>query len=179
MANCNKEIATLKKLALYINDNVRINRPDPSKENEVDLIAHGQGSFVISDVNEVAKWERVIDFSGNYKQNYVDEFSFLLHGIENNVPGILESLRNNRLGYIAEIITTGNKSFVFPAPVFLNEKNTKAVNSHSWNVSLSYRVPTFENYLTKLNTVLMTQSYILVGANQVLGDGAGSAIVSN
>ena len=178
MADCNKEIIGIKKLALYINDDVRINRPDPSKENEVDLIAHGQGSFVISDMTEQAQWERTIDFSGNYKQNYIDEFSFFLHGIENNVPGILKSLRNNRLGYIAEIVTTGNKAFVFPAPVFLNVKNTKKVNSHSWNVSLSYRVPTFQNYLTKLNTLLMTESYILLGGNNILGSGTG-VIVSN
>lgn len=173
------EIQGIRKLALYINDNVRIRRPDPSKENEVDLIAHGEGSFVILDVNELMRWEREVDYSGNYKQNFIDTFTFLLHGIKNNVPEILESLRNNRLGYIAEIITTGGKSFVFPAPVFINEDNTKKVNSHSWEVSLSYRVPTFEDKLIKLNTVLMTESYILLGDDQILSSEPNTAIVSN
>ena len=179
MSNCVNEIIGVKKIALYINKGVRINRPDPSIENEVDLIAHAQGSFVINEVKEYPKWERELGFSGNYKQNYTDTFSFLLHGIENEVPEIIKSLRNNRCGYVVEIVTTGNKSFVFPAPVFLNENNTKQIDSHSWSVSLSYRVPTFEDRLIKLNTILMIYSYILVGDNQILGDGNGNPIVAN
>ena len=174
----NIEIQGIRRLALYINSDVRINRPDASKENEVDIIAHGKGSFVIDEVIEVAKWEREINYSENYKPNFIDTFTFSLHGLKNNVPFILKSMRNNRLGYIVEIITTGNKSYVFQAPVFLNEDNTKPINSHSWQVSLSYRVPTFEDRLIKLNTVLMTESYILVGDNAILGNGDG-AIVSN
>lgn len=173
------EIIGIKSLALYFNNNVRIRRPDPSKENEVDLIAHGKGSYIISDGDELPKWERSITYSGNYTQNFLDEFSFFLHGINNEIPEAIKNIRNNRLGYIVEIITTGNKSFVFPAPVFLNENNTKQINSHSWAVSLSYRTPTFFDKLIKLNTILMTQSYILVGDNKVLGDGAGRAIVAN
>lgn len=179
MANCEHEIIGVQKIALYINKNVRYNFPNPAIENEVDLIAHATGSFVINEINEYPKWERVLDYSGNYKISYLDTFSFQLNGIENNVPEILRSLRNNRLGYVTEIITTGNKSLVFPAPVFLNEKNTKPIDSHSWQVSLSYRVPTFENYYNKLNTVLMIHSYLLVGENQILGDGSGAAIVAN
>lgn len=173
------EIVGIKSMALYINDNVRIRRPDTSKENEVDLIAHGTGSYVISDINELPKWERSIAYSGNYMQNFLDEFSFFLHGINNEIPEAIKNIRNNRLGYIVEIITTGNKSFVFPTPVFLNGNNTKQIDSHSWAVSLSYRKATFFDKLTKLNTILMTQSYILVADNQILGDGSGRAIVAN
>ncbi len=178
MTNCNSEIIGVKKIALYINKDVRYNYPDPSIENEVDLIAHATGSFVINEVKELPKWERELGNSGNYKINYSDIFSFLLHGTENNVPEILQSLRNNRLGYITEIITTSNKSFVFPTPVFLNENNTKQIDSHSWSVSLTYRVPSLEDKLNKLNTLLMTQSYILLGGNNILGNGAGAAIIS-
>lgn len=177
MAN-NKEIVGLQRMALYNNKNIRIRRPDPSIENEVDLIAHAQGSFLINEIKEYPKWERTVNFSGNYKQNYNDDFSFILHGIKTNVPGIITKMRNNRLGYIVEIITTGNKSFVFPAPVYLNENNTKQIDSHSWNVSLSYRVPSFEDKLIKLNTLLMTQSYITLAKNKIWGDGTGKAIVS-
>lgn len=173
------EIIGVQRMALYINKDVRYSYPDASIENEVDLIAHATGSFVINEVKELPKWERTITYSENYRQNYNDEFSFLLHGIENDVPEIIQSLRNNRLGYIVEIITTGSKSFVFPAPVFLNEDNTKQIDSHSWSISLSYRTPSFEDKLIKLNTILMVQSYILVGDNQILGDGAGRAIVAN
>lgn len=172
------EIQGIQRMALYINKDIRYRYPDPSNENEVDLIAHAKGSFVINEVKELLKWERSVTYSENYRQNYNDEFSFLLHGIENNVPGIIQDLRNNRLGYIVEIITTGNQSFVFPAPVFLNEDNTKQIDSHSWQVSLSYRVTTFEDKLIKLNTLLMTQSYITLADNKIWGDGTGKAIVS-
>lgn len=176
MANCAREIIGIKTIALYINSDVRIRRPNPAIENEVDLIAHATGSFVINETSEYPKWERVLDYSGNYKISYLDTFSFQLNGIENNVPEILRSLRNNRLGYVTEIITTGNNSLVFPTPVFLNEKNTKPINSHSWQVSLSYRVPTFQDYLIKLNTVLMIYNYILTGQNSVLG-GSNVAVI--
>lgn len=181
MADCTngREIIGLKAMALYINKDVRYNYPDASKENEVDIIAHAIGSFLIDQQNEEPKWERTLDYSGNYNQNYNDEFTFFLHGIQNNVPAILKSLRNNRLGYIVEIITTGNQSYVFPAPVFLNDKNTKKVNSHSWTVSLSYRVPTDLDKLDKLNTILMAYSYILGGNNTILGGGGNIAVISN
>lgn len=174
----NIEITGIKSIALYINDNVSISRPDPSKENEVDIIVHGQGSYLISDITEYPKWERVLINSENFTQKFIDVFSFVLHGIENQIPQALKDIRNNRLGYIVEIITTGGKSFVFPTPVFLNSENTKQINSHSWSVSLSYRVPTFKDKLLKLNTLLMDNSYKIVGDNEILGYGEG-ALVSN
>jgi hypothetical protein len=174
------EIIGIKRMGIYINDDVRIRRPNPAIENEVDLIVHGQGSYVIEDCIEMPKWERTIDYSGNYKQNFKDKFTFVLHGINNNVPQIIRDLRNNRLGYIIEIITNTDKSYVFPAPVFLDSENTKPINSHSWDISLSYRVPTNQDRLTKLNTLLMTQSYIIVGQNQILGySSQPGAIVHN
>jgi len=175
---CDREIIGILRMALYINKDVRFNFPDPSIENEVDIIAHAQGSYVISDVEEYQKWERSVSYSANYKQNYSDIFSFTLHGIDNNVPGIIQSLRNNRLGYICEIITKENKSFVFPCPVFLDEKNTKPIDSNSWNVSLSYRVPTFQDKYNKLNTLLMTESFVLIGGMSVLGWGAGQIVLN-
>ena len=174
--SCQTEIIGVKSIGIYINQDVRLRRPDPSIENEIDLIAHATGSYVINEDKEQPKWERKLNYSGNYKISYQDEFTFLLHGIENNVPTILRELRNNRLGYIIEIITTGNKSFVFPTPVFLNQSNTKQIDSHSWQVSLSYRVPTLEDYLIKLNTVLMVYNYILGGNNVFLG-GSQSAVI--
>ena len=176
--SCSPEIIGITRIGIYINDHIRIRRPDPSKENEVDLIAHSQGSYTIQDINELPKWERTINNSENYKQSFEDRFSFVLHGINNNVPKIILDLRNNRLGYIVEIITTNGNSFVFPTPVFLDSENTKPINSHSWQVSLSYRVPTFQDKLKKLNTLLMTQSYIWLGGSNILGYGDG-AIVSN
>lgn len=172
------EIQGVKSLAFYINNDVRINRPNPSIENEVDLIAHGTGSFVINANNEYPKWERSIEYSENYKEQFIDKFSFTLHGIENDVPEIIEAMRNNRLGYVTEIVTTGNKSFVFPAPVFLDIENTKKVDSHSWNISLSYKVPTHLDRLIKLNTILMVYSYILGGENSVLAGSSNSVVIS-
>jgi len=172
------EIVGIKSMGIYINEGVRYNYPDKSKENEVDLIAHAIGSYVISDINELPKWERIVNYSANYNQDYNDIFTFFIHGTENDTPEILKDLRNNRKGYIIEIITTGNKSYVFPSPVFLNEDNTKQVDSHSWVISLSYRTFSKKDKLVKLNTLLMTNSYILLGENKILGNGEGKAIVS-
>ena len=175
--NCASEIIGIKRIGIYINSNVRIRRPNPAIENEVDLIVHGQGSYIIEDSIEQPKWERKINNSDNYKQYFNDKFTFILHGIQNNVPQIIHDLRNNRLGYIIEIITISEKSYVFPSPVFLDSENTKPINSNSWKISLSYRIPTFQDKLKKLNTLLMDKNYILVGNNKILGYGSG-AIVS-
>ena len=154
MANCKKEIAGVKQILLFTNKDVLYNFPDVSNETEVNITVNSEGSVIINDVNQYPKWERTSGQSGNYKQNYSDEFSFIVHGIENDVPDIIKDLRNNRLGYVCIINTTENDDFVFPTPVFLNKENTKQIDSHSWNISLSYRVPTFQNYYTALNTTL-------------------------
>jgi len=174
-----QEIVGVRKIALYVNEDVRFRFPDPSKENEIDLIAHATGSVVVDDAIELPKWEREVGYSANYKQNYLDTFSFLLHGIENDVPEIIKSMRNNRKGYIVEIITTGGKSFVFPSPVFLSNNNTKQIDSHTWNVELKYRVQTFKDKYTKLNTIFMVNSYIATDNNTILGGGLNTAIVGN
>ena len=172
-----EEIQGVKTLAFYINDDVRIKRPDASKENEVDLIAHGTGSFIINEIIEQPKWERTIETSGNYKGTFIDKFSFILHGIENEIPEIILKMRNNRLGYVTEVVTRGNKSYVFPAPVFLDNENTKRIDSHSWNVSLGYRVPSHEDRLIKLNTIIMAYNYVLTGNNNVLAGGSDAIVI--
>jgi hypothetical protein len=174
--DCFNEIRGVKKLALYENNNVVFNYPDPDKETEIDLISYSGSYVIIDSVIEQPKWSRTVDFSGNYKQNYFDEFSFFLHGIENDTPEILETLRNNRKGFIAEVITVGNKSYVFQSPVFLNNSNTKQVDSHSWNVTMSPRTPTFLSYLTKLNTLILVGSFIIVEIGKLLGADATTLI---
>ncbi len=152
-----KEIQGIKSISLYVNEGVIYNYPDLSNENEVDVIVLEDAYLTIDQVKQQPKWERIINYSQNYKQNYNDEFAFLLHGIENDVPETIKTLRNNRLGYIAVITTTSNKDYIFPTPIFLNENNTKQVDSHSWAVSLSYRIPSFENKLTLLDISLFVE----------------------
>lgn len=154
MSNCTQEIVGVQKITLYINKNVLYNYPNISNENEVNITVNSEGSVIIEDIEQYPKWERIFDYSENYKQNHLDEFTFLLHGIKNDVPDIIKDLRNNRLGFICVIKTTGNDNYVFQSPVFLDSKNIKQIDSHSWEVSLSYRVPTFENKLTVLSTTL-------------------------
>jgi len=175
--NC--EIAGIQTLALYINKDVDFKFPNPAKKKEVNLIAHAIGSFTFGDSLELPTWRREIEFSANKKLLYSDTFTFFIHGIENEIPEIIEKLRNSRVGFIAEIITKGNKSFVFPAPVFVNKNSVKKVNSHSWAISLTYAVPTVQNYYIKLNTILMNYSYIYLGGNSVLGASNNLAITSN
>ena len=175
---CSTEILGVYKMALYINKDVKYNFPNIDKPNEVDLIAHSVGSYVI-DNNDLPKWERTVNYSENYKQNYLDKFSFYLRGVENDVPGIIKNLRNNRLGYIVEIITLNKKSFVFPMPVFLSVENTKQVDENKWFVELTYRVRTFKDHFIKLNTILMTSSYILTGENTILSGENNGVIIGN
>ena len=179
MADDFTEIRGVKTIALYENNDVVFNYPDVSRPNEIDLISYSGSVVVIDQTNEQPKWSRKVDYSANYKQNYFDEFSFILHGIENDTPTILETLRNNRKGFIAEVITTGNNSYVFQSPVFLNKANTKQIDSHSWGVTMSPRTPTFETYLIKLNSLIMVGSFILVGVNQILGAGLKILITSS
>ena len=169
----------MQQLALYINKDVDFKFPNTSIKNEVDLIAHAEGSIVIDDPNELPKWERTIITSDNYTEMYEDVFTFFVHGIENETPQVITDLRTSRVGFVAEVITKGSKSFVFPSPVFVSKKNVKKVNSHSWEVELTYRVPTARNYYKKLNTLLMTNSYIALGNNVILGAKGNLAIVSN
>ena len=89
MTDCTKEIIGVKSLTLYLNSGIQLARPNISVENEVNLITNGQGSFIISDVKALPKWERTLGYSGNYTQNYFDEFTFLVTGVENEIPSII------------------------------------------------------------------------------------------
>ncbi len=169
MANCINEIQGIQSISLYPNSGIQLIRPDISNENEVNLIADGAGSYTISNPVLLPKWERNVGYSGNYKQNYSDEFKFMVNGIENEIPAIIKDLRNNRVGYIAEILTTGNQNYVFQSPVFLNNANTKQIDSHSWQVSLSYRIPSFLNKLILLETILTNNPDILPVDVEIVG----------
>ncbi len=176
--SCLPEISGLNSIAFYVNDGVELKRPDPNVENEVDLIQHLGGSVVI-EYPDKPKWSRKISYSGNYRQVYQDKFSFFLFGIENDTPDILTFLRSQRKGFITEIITQSNQSFVFPSPVFVSEIYEKKEDIRTWEVVLTYRQPTFKNRLKKLNTLLMVHSYILTGGSNIMGSGDFTPIVSN
>lgn len=175
---CSTEMLGVYRMALYINKDLTYNFPDISKPREINLIAHGSGSYVVEN-NDLPKWQRTVNYSQNYKQNYFDKFSFYLRGIENNVPEMIKNLRNNRLGYIVEIITLNNKSFVFPMPVFLSQENTKQVDENKWFIELSYRTETFKDYYIKLNTLLMTYSFVITGENTILSGENNGVITGN
>jgi hypothetical protein len=175
--DCTKEIIGVQTIAFYTNKDVIFNYPDITNEKEIDLISYSGGAYVVDEVIEFPKWERKIVKSGNYKGKFIDNFSFQLNGIKNSMPAIIKEMRNNRLGFITEIITTANNSYVFPIPVFLDQKNTKRIDSHSWNVSLSYRVPTFKDKLTKLNNLIMIYDYILGGDDSIIAGGTESIVI--
>ncbi len=161
MADCLNEITGVQSISLYPNKDIRFEWPDIANESEVDLIVGSDDGYIISNPELLPKWERVVGYSGNYKQNYSDEFTFLAFGIENKIPEILKDLRDNRVGYIVEILTTGNSNYIFQSPVFLNNANTKQIDSHSWAVSLSYRVPSFDNRLTLLDISLFVEGILI------------------
>ncbi len=177
--NCDfPEITGVKTIAFYVDKGVSMNRPDPSVEDEVDLIAHGVGSVVV-DVTESPKWQRGIDHSENYGEIYKDTFLFNMYGTTQETRDTIKFFRENKAyGFITELILLDGRSFVFPTPVFVSIPTEKKANQRGWFLEMTYKVPTKQDYLTKLNTLLATQSYILVGNNLILGYGSG-AIVSN
>jgi len=168
------ETAGISRMAFYVNKNVIIQRPDPAIENEVSLISYSGGSVTV-DPGDRPKWKREIDTGKNYVQTYIDSFSFQLNGLKSR--DILDFLRKQRKGFITEIITTGNESYIFPSPVFVSDIYSKENNSRDWTIELSYRVPTLLDKLTKNNTLLMTANYILVGGNEIMSSGTNEATI--
>lgn len=167
MSNC-KEIIGLRNIGLYINNNVQYEYPDPSNENEVNFISHAEGSFIIEE-KENPVWTREIGYSENYEPYYIDTFSFYLRGILNEAPDQLKRMRKNRRGYIVDIITKSGDSFVFPTEVFLSSETITGENENFRRVNFSYRVPTLTDKLTKLSNILMTNSYIKLNSNEIVG----------
>ena len=160
-----REVLGVSKIILYENKGVKFLRPDISKPNEVNFIWSGSENYVI-DYTSFPKWKRIIDYSKNYRPIFADQFSFLWYGNEKDES--IQSLRKNRNGFIVEIQTVTDESFVFPAPVFVSEITETEKNVKTWEIILNYRQPTFLNYLTKLNTIIMTGSYLLINNNGLL-----------
>ena len=174
----NIEAPGILTMALYANKGVKFMRSNIAIESEIDLINHAVASIVIENT-ELPTWKREIDYSDNYLEQYTDTFKFEFHGISSEIKDVLKLLRGRREGWIVEIITVDNQSFVFQSPVFVSKKYEKAENVRGWVVEMTYREPTKLDYLTKLNNLLMTNSYIYLGDNKILGDGTGTPIVAN
>lgn len=156
MANCTNEIIGIKSLNLHINSNVIFYRPAVLVEGSINLIVEQAAFLTVSDFNQNSTWQRSLNYSGNYSQVFEDTLSFTLHSVENGTPAILQSMRNSRVGYVVEMTLKDNTNYVFQSPFFLSDANIKQINSHSWNVVLKYRKPTFKDYL--LNIVTITYS---------------------
>lgn len=174
---CNTEIGGCSRMVLYVNKDIKYIRPDINKEDEVNLITSAKGAIVINR-SEGIKYSRTIDYSSGYVPMYVDEFKFSLSGIfQSNAQELINNICKNMHGYIVELKTLDNKSYVFPTPVFLKEPSKKEEDGNDFNVFLSYRVPTYKTFLKKLNNIAFVHSYIVVDNSSILGY-KNTAIVS-
>jgi hypothetical protein len=159
-------------IGLYVNNGIKLRRPDPAIENEVDIISH-QTATVFVPNHYLPKWERIISYSENYSEQYEDIFSFSLFGIRSEIRNTLQYLRARREGFIVEIRTLDNQSFVFPTPVFVSANYEKPNNQRSWQIEMKYRQPTKNDYLYKLNNLIFSYSYIYWGADSAIFGATG------
>jgi hypothetical protein len=155
-----REPIGLKKLILYVNREVILNYPDPDVDFQVDVITHGFGTYEIKN-NEYPTWERQIDYSQNFDPEYTDIFRFNLYGIDDNTIQILKDLRTTRQGFIAEAQLKNGRSYVFPREVLVSGTSEKPENRNTWQIEMSYDLPTKEDYKIKLNTLVMNNNYII------------------
>jgi hypothetical protein len=171
------EIIGVYQANLYINKDVTIRRPDISKENEVDIIAHSQGSFKI-ERQDNPRWKREINNSRNYKEVFQDTLIFELFGLNDNNEEVLSGIRNNRVGFIVELVLKEGRSIVFETPMFISIPTEKPENTRNYRIELQYKQPTFSNYLKKLNTIFFAYNLISLGGENILSANSNTIITA-
>ena len=166
------------KAILYVNDNVQLNRPDISKENEVDLISYG-GGVVLIPFEDSPKWTRTRTTGDNYKEMFQDELSFFMNGLSENNNLILKTLRENKKGFLLELQLLNGQNILFQTPVFLKNAVTFDFNNGVHSVTVAYRVRTSLSYLTKLNDLIFAYSFYLVSGDEVLAYDLNNPLIIN
>lgn len=154
--NCdfsNKDnIVGANSIKLYENVGINLTYPDISNLTEISEITN-TGFVFEAGLNSNVTWERKTDYSDNYREIFTDIFAFSLFGLEQNTRNNLDKLRAVRTGLIAELHLTDGTILVFPTPIFASKPYEKKEDSKTWLSNLSYRVPTFLNYLIKINLI--------------------------
>lgn len=154
MAVCEAEILGVQNITLYENEGVTITRPDIAIEDVVYVQTTGTTIAVPNSANP--KWSQEIQYSGNFKQLFSDNFTFNLQGLDDATQAELYELIDKRVGFLVELKTNNNERFLFQTPVFVAKDYDKKENSNVWELLLRYRVPTLLEYL---NVVDFIQNY--------------------
>jgi hypothetical protein len=149
LMDCNNEILGVKTLLLYENNGVTITRPDIATENEINVSTTGE-TVLIENLYS-PKWSQTIDYSGNYNEYFTDTFKFNLQGIDDVTIAKLYQLIDSRVGFLVELTTVSGDRFFFDSPVFVLDNETKKANSQTWEIELTYRVPTLKEYLNVID----------------------------
>lgn len=177
MTTCIDTIGVYKAV-LYNNQNMRFRRPDITKENEVDLVSYSGGAIIV-EYEDLPKWTRERTTGANYKEMFTDSIEFYMKGFNENNNTILKALRENKNGWILELQLINKQNIMFQSPVFLSEAVTFDFNNGVHKVNLSYRVPTFKDYLTKLNDLIFAYSFLFFGTNAVAAYDNSNPIIIN
>ena len=146
MINCVPDIIGVKSISLNQNEGITITRPNIAIESEINVTYPIKGTLVTNSVT----WARLVSYSDNYKKQFTDTFKFYLYGINPTTRAIIQELRTNRLGFIAELTLKNASVFLFQSPVFVSKITNKKDDLRTWEIEMSYRVPTFLDKLIVL-----------------------------
>ena len=144
MINCVPDIIGVKSISLNQNEGITITRPNIAIESEINATYPIKGTLVTNNVT----WARVVSYSDNYKKQFTDTFKFYLYGINPTTRAIIQEIRTNRLGFIAELTLKNASVFLFQSPVFVSKITNKKDDLRTWEIEMSYRTPTFLDKLT-------------------------------
>ena len=144
MINCVPDIIGVKSISLNQNEGITITRPNIAIESEINVTYPIKGTLVTNSVT----WARLVSYSDNYKKQFTDTFKFYLYGINPTTRAIIQELRTNRLGFIAELTLKNASVFLFQSPVFVSKITNKKDDLRTWEIEMSYRTPTFLDKLT-------------------------------
>lgn len=140
--NCDLKASGIYKIKLYENRGVELYYPIISDLDKANIIQNAVLTFEV-DSYQKPTWERELNNSANFVNNFSDTLSFLMSDFDNQE---LLILKNSRFGFWAELYMNNGYIIVLHTPLFFEKSTSQNSNKNSWLVTLNYRVPTFENF---------------------------------
>ena len=140
---CDVEIVGVRSLSINTNEGITITRPDIAVENEVNVAY----PVTVLTTTDSPTWQRITSYSENYVKKFKDTFKFYLQGISTTERTIIETLRTGRKGFLVQATFNSGEVALFPSPCFVSSITQKKEDMRSWEIEMSYNVPTFNDKL--------------------------------
>lgn len=140
---CDVEIVGIRSLSINTNNGITITRPNILVENEVNVTY----TTTVLTTTDSPTWQRVTSYSDNYVKKFKDTFKFYLQGISSTERTIIETLRTGRRGFLVQATFNSGDVVLYPSPVFVSSITQKKDDMRSWEIEMSYNIPTFNDKL--------------------------------